>query len=86
MEWVRDDRLRRKEKRQEPGILYGGGPSRLAKLDSQSIPKSLLEVPEVTISCRTLLTFRLVTAQAGSQRVQNQTSATINRALTSEKL
>ena len=42
----------------------------LAMLDNQSIPKSLLKVPEVTTSLGVLLSFNLVTAQAGSQRVQ----------------
>lgn len=39
-------------------------------LDNQSIPKSLLKVPEVTTSLGVLLSFHLVTAQAGSQRIQ----------------
>ena len=44
--------------------------SLLAMLDRQSIPKSLLKVPEVTTSLGVLLSFHLVTAQANSQRFQ----------------
>ncbi|KAL8724301.1 MAG: hypothetical protein Q9181_006890 [Wetmoreana brouardii] len=42
----------------------------LAMLDRQSIPKSLLKVPEVTTSLSVLLSFNLVTARAGAQSYQ----------------
>ncbi|KAL8692573.1 MAG: hypothetical protein Q9224_003928 [Gallowayella concinna] len=42
----------------------------LAMLDRQSIPKSLLKMPEVTTSLGVLQSFHLVTARAGSQSFQ----------------
>ena len=42
----------------------------LAMLDRQSIPKSLLKVPEVTTSLNVLQSFNLVTSRAGSQSYQ----------------
>ncbi|KAL8773370.1 MAG: hypothetical protein Q9209_001764 [Squamulea sp. 1 TL-2023] len=42
----------------------------LAMLDRQSIPKSLLKVPEVTTSLGVLQSFHLITARAGSQTFQ----------------
>ncbi len=44
--------------------------SLLAMLDRQSIPKSLLKVPEVTTSLGVLQSFNLVTTRAGLQSVQ----------------
>lgn len=44
--------------------------SLLAMLDRQSIPKSLLKVPEVTTSLSVLQAFNLVTTRAGSQCFQ----------------
>jgi len=42
----------------------------LAMLDRQSVPKSLLKVPEATTSLSVLQSFSLVTARAGSQSFQ----------------
>ena len=44
--------------------------SLLAMLDRQSVPKSLLRVPEVTTSLGVLQSFNLVTPRAGLQSVQ----------------
>ena len=44
--------------------------SLLAMLDRQSVPKSLLKVPEVTTSLGVLQSFNLVTTRAGLQSVQ----------------
>ncbi|KAK4991151.1 hypothetical protein LTR66_006622 [Elasticomyces elasticus] len=42
----------------------------LAMLDRQSVPKSMLKVPEVTTSLAVLQSFNLITARAGSQSFQ----------------
>ena len=44
--------------------------SLLAMLDRQSVPKSLLKVPEVTTSLGVLQAFHLITSRAGSQSFQ----------------
>lgn len=44
--------------------------SLLAMLDRQSVPKSLLKMPEVTTSLGVLQSFNLVTSRAGLQSVQ----------------
>ena len=44
--------------------------SLLAMLDRQSVPKSLLKLPEVTTSLNVLQSFSLITTRAGSQSFQ----------------